>query len=129
MHIARFFVLAFWGALLFAVTMGLLPAPPQLPGEPSDKVQHILAFAVLTALAVAAYPQLRLIWIGVGLSLVGAAIELLQLIPSLNREGDLVDWLADCAAVVVVLLFARWWKILAGRRKPERLAPDPIQPH
>ena len=36
--------------------MAVLPHPPQLPGEPTDKIQHVLAFTVLTALACAAWP-------------------------------------------------------------------------
>ena len=47
--------LAFCGAVLFAMVMASLPQPPQIPGQPSDKVQHIFAFAVLTLLAVLAY--------------------------------------------------------------------------
>jgi hypothetical protein len=95
--------LAFWAALLFACVMALLPRPPQLPGNPSDKVQHILAFAVLTALALAAYPRTGWLKIGIGLAVVGAAIELAQLIPALGREGSWLDWAADCGAVAVVL--------------------------
>lgn len=45
----------FFGAVLFAVIMASLPQPPQVPGQPSDKVQHIMAFAVLTVLARLAY--------------------------------------------------------------------------
>jgi VanZ family protein len=75
-------------------------------------VQHILAFTVLTALAATAYPKARLVVIGVGLGLVGAAIEVLQMISSLNRDGSVVDWLADCGAIVFVLVLAvaarRW---------------------
>jgi hypothetical protein len=74
-------------------------------------VQHILAFTVLAALAVAAYPKARLLLIGVSLSVVGAAIELLQLIPSLHREGSFVDWFADCGAVALVLV------LVAGARR------------
>ncbi len=84
--------------------MALLPKPPRLPGDPSDKVQHILAFSVLTALALAAYPRASALAIGVGLALVGGLIELGQLIPALHRDGSWLDWAADCGAVAVVLL-------------------------
>jgi hypothetical protein len=99
----RFFVLAFWATLLFAVVMALLPRPPQLPGNPSDKVQHILAFAVLTALALIAYVRAHPATIGAGLIALGGFIELAQLIPALGREGSLLDLAADCGAVLVVL--------------------------
>jgi hypothetical protein len=99
----RILVLTFWAALLFALVMALLPRPPQLPGNPSDKVQHILAFAVLAGLALSAYSRAHPATIGAGLISLGALIELAQLIPALGREGSWLDFAADCGAVLVVL--------------------------
>jgi hypothetical protein len=99
--------LLFWAALIFAFVMAVLPHPPRLPGEPSDKVQHIIAFTTLAILGRIAFPKLidwRLI---AGLSLFGSVIEVVQLIPALNRDGDVIDWLADTAAVGTVLLLFR----------------------
>ena len=49
-------------ATLFALVMACIPQPPQLPGQPSDKLQHIVAFVVLTLLAQAVFlPSARLI--------------------------------------------------------------------
>ena len=100
----RLLRIGFWGASAFALVMALLPQPPQLPGEPSDKLQHILAFATLALLGRLAYPQTRLLVLATGLSAFGAAIELLQAIPALHRDAELADWAADTAAVVAVLL-------------------------
>lgn len=97
----------FWAAAIFALVMALLPQPPHLPGSPSDKVQHILAFSVLAALAVSAYPAVRLPRIGAVLSLFGASIEALQVIPQLHRDASGLDWLADTAAVAIVLSLLR----------------------
>ena len=102
----RLLTFAFWAALLLAFVMAVLPKPPQLPGEPSDKIQHILAFAVLAALAAAAYPRTGLNRILLLLSAFGALIELVQTIPALHRDGDWVDWVADTVAAAVVLLLA-----------------------
>lgn len=97
----------FWTAAAFALVMALLPKPPHVPGSPSDKVQHILAFSVLSALAASAYPGVRLLKTGAALSLFGASIEALQSIPQLHRDASVLDWAADTAAVVIVLgLFA-----------------------
>jgi VanZ family protein len=105
--------LLFWSASLFALVMALLPRPPELPGEPDDKVQHIIAFAVLACLARVAYRGANPLVLLGGLSLFGAVIELLQTIPILHRDGDAVDWLADTASAVLVLaafrLFGRRW--------------------
>ena len=99
----RLFRISFWGAAAFAFVMAVLPQPPQLPGHPSDKVQHILAFAVLAALARLAYRRTSLPAIGLALCGFGALIELVQMIPGLNRSAEWSDWLADTATAAVVL--------------------------
>lgn len=94
----------FWAAAIFAFVMAVLPHPPRIPGEPSDKIQHIVAFATLAALGSWAYtgtPPWKLL---VRLSLFGAAIEIIQMIPALKRDADVLDWLADTAAVLAVLV-------------------------
>jgi hypothetical protein len=97
----------FWIAVATALVMALIPHPPHLPGEPSDKVQHIAAFLTLGALGSFAYPKTNPLYLGAGLSLFGAAIEILQLIPALHRDGDPVDWLADTAAVALIMILLR----------------------
>ncbi len=42
--------LLFWIAMVFTVTMALLPKPPPVMGDMGDKYQHMLAFACLTFL-------------------------------------------------------------------------------
>jgi len=98
----------FWAAACFAFVMAVLPHPPQVPGEPNDKVQHITAFATLALLGSFAYPRTALLRLLAGLSLFGAFIEVVQAIPVLHRDTDVLDWLADTVAVVVMLLIVRW---------------------
>ena len=93
----------FWIAAAFSLLMALLPHPPEVPGEPNDKVEHIVAFATLTLLATFAYPRTALLRVFAGLSLFGALIELVQAIPALQRDSDVKDWVADTIAVAVVL--------------------------
>jgi len=100
----------FWAATAFAFVMAVLPHPPQVPGAPNDKVQHIVAFATLSVLGAFAYPRTALVKLLAGLSLFGAFIEVVQAIPALHRDSDVLDWLADTAAVTVVLLLVRWWR-------------------
>lgn len=100
----------FWAAACFAFVMAVLPHPPQLPGEPNDKVQHIIAFATLAGLGSFAYPVTSVVRLLIGLSLFGALIEVVQAIPALHRDSDVVDWIADTAAVLVVLMLVRWWR-------------------
>lgn len=99
---------AFWAAFCFTFVMAVLPHPPQVPGQPSDKVQHVAAFATLAFLGSLAYPAVRLRSLFVSLSLFGALIEIVQAIPALQRDSDVRDWLADTVAAAVVLLVVRW---------------------
>jgi VanZ family protein len=99
----RFCRFAFWAALIFAFVMAVLPKPPQLPGAPTDKIQHILAFVALTILATAGYPRLRPLMLVFALAGFGALIEIVQAIPALHRSSDVMDWLADIAAALITL--------------------------
>jgi hypothetical protein len=102
--------LLFWAAATFAFVMAVLPHPPELPGHPSDKIQHVTAFATLGALGVWAFPRSPTLKLIAGLSIFGAAIEIIQAIPALHRDSDILDWIADTIASAIVLLAIRWWK-------------------
>ncbi len=93
--------LLFWCAAAFALIMASQPA--SLTGHANDKLMHMAAFAVLALLAALAHPQLRLLGILVGLSAFGGLIELVQMIPALNRSAEWLDWTADTLAASVVL--------------------------
>ena len=112
--------LAFWVAAVFAVVMAVLPKPPETPIDRfGDKFAHILAFAVLAALATVAYGRQARWRIVERLCFLGAAIEVVQTIPALHRSPDVRDWIADTVAVLVVVL-------LAGRAVPARV-PKPAR--
>ena len=100
----------FWGAASFALVMAAVPRPPQVPGSPSDKVLHVIAFATLALLGAWAYHRVRPVILLIGLSCFGALIEAVQAIPALHRDSELTDWLADTAAAGIVLLGIAWWK-------------------
>ena len=93
---------AFCFAFMFAVTMALVPHPLSVPA--GDKYQHMAAFGTLTVLAAAGWPRTDLLRIGERLSFLGALIEVVQSIPALHRDCDIMDWLADTAIIVGVLL-------------------------
>lgn len=108
----------FWRLLLavtcvVVLTMALLPHPPEVPID-NDKYRHMLAFGTLTVLSVAAYPQTPLLRVGERLSFLGAMIEVVQSIPALHRDCDIMDWVADTAVIVGVLLVIA---LVRGRRR------------
>jgi len=119
----RFFLVAFWSALIFAFVMAVLPKPPALPGAPGDKVQHIIAFVVLTGLARLAYPRVRAVTLLIAFALFGALIELTQMVPALGRTAALDDWIADVVATMVVLAVLDPARHLLARRR-KRSAPE-----
>lgn len=90
-------------ALVFAVTMALLPHPPKVPIA-SDKYQHMLAFGTLTILSVLSFPKTPLLRVGERLSFLGAMIEVVQSFPALHRDCDIMDWVADTAVITGVLV-------------------------
>ena len=103
LEIARLWRVAFAASALLAVVMASLPQPPELPGQPSDKLLHIIAFATLTLMARLAYPRAKIWPIFIGLGALGAGIEFIQAIPALGRDASLTDWLADVLAISAVL--------------------------
>ena len=105
----QFLRLLFWAAVLVSMVMALIPHPPQLPGDPSDKVQHVVAFVTMGIFGSLAYPRLGTVRLIIALSLFGAFIELAQAIPVIHRDSDPLDWLADTIACVLAVFAVRWW--------------------
>lgn len=113
---AAFARIAFAVAAAFAGVMALLPKPPHLPTDQlGDKFHHILAFAVLAALALAAFPRASRWRLAERLSFFGALIEVGQSIPALHRDCDIRDWVADTLAIAVVMLAWSGWEALRRR--------------
>lgn len=109
----------FWAAAIFAFVMAVLPHPPEVPGAPSDKIQHMVAFATLGLLGAWAYASGSLPRLLAALSLFGALIEVVQAIPALHRDSDVKDWIADTVAAAIVLLAAHWRRVRARREVRE----------
>ncbi len=106
-RVIRLALVLFWLAAVFAVVMAAVPKPPETPIDRfGDKIAHIVAFAVLAALAMVAYGREARWKIAERLCFLGAAIEVIQTIPALHRSPDVRDWIADTVAVLVVVLLA-----------------------
>ena len=96
----------FWAALLFAYAVAVMPQADAPRIASSDKVEHMIAFLTLSLLGKIAYPRIPAVKVGLLLAGLGAMIEVTQMIPALHRDGNLADWLADCAAILVGLVVA-----------------------
>lgn len=100
------FLIALIAATIFALYMALSPHPA-VTVEVYDKWQHMTAFGTLTLLSVLAFPHASLMRIGERLSFLGAMIEVVQSIPALHRDCDIMDWVADTAIIIGVLVVVR----------------------
>lgn len=109
---------AFFGAALIALVLALLPQPPYVPTESfGDKINHMIGFATLAGLAALAWPQSPPLQRIERLSFFGAFIEVAQSIPVLGRDCEILDWVADTVAVIVVtgLIVLLRRRVAAGR--------------
>lgn len=94
----------FWGALIIASLLALVPLPelPPLTFSLSDKAQHALVFTVLWCLGAASYPDRRR-QLAVALLCYGGAIEAAQALTP-TRQAEWADWLADAIGIAL-----GWW--------------------
>lgn len=106
-RLSPFLKTLFWAAFLFAYAMAVIPSQQAVSLSPSDKVNHMIAFATLALLAGLAWPGLAWWKIAFGLVAFGALIEVTQAIPALHRDASWLDLVADAAALLVGILVAR----------------------
>ena len=111
----------FWLATLAMVVLTLVPGqylPDKGPFNFWDKAQHALAFAVITALGLLAWPEQarRLQMLG-ALLLLGGAIEVAQHLTGW-RHGEWADWAADAVGVAIAAALGLLGQRAAGRPRP-----------
>lgn len=96
---------ALWGlAVLFVIVVCLIPPPPIPVPENGDKVEHFLAYFILSGSAVQLFRQGRpLLWVGLGLVLMGIGIEFAQGALTRDRMADPMDALANTVGVLAGL--------------------------
>ena len=96
-----------WLAVVVVVVLSLTPpAPIELPRH-GDKVEHLLAYALLAAGAVQVFRRgFPLLVAGVGLVLLGIALEFAQGAFTATRMADPADAMANAAGVALGLLTA-----------------------
>ncbi|WP_205412175.1 teicoplanin resistance protein VanZ [Sphingomonas crusticola] len=129
----RLFVLAFWAAVIFAYVSAVLPAAEAPHISMWDKLNHMAAFFTITFLARAAYPRLAVLPLFALLAGFGAFIELSQAVPFIHRDAEWDDWFADIVAILVGLVLAWPFAVLANRRRARRAsaaqeAPPALDP-
>ena len=91
--------ICFYAAVAAALAIAL--APTSSSGLAiNDKVEHFSGFLLLTWLGIGAFGRGRILTLSLGLLAFGAAIEILQMLPFIGRDGELFDWIADTFGVL-----------------------------
>lgn len=98
MHVMQ---LLFACCIIFTSAMAFVPIT-EIPNAFNlwDKVQHALAFTVLTIAGNLAYPR-RMKLVYIGLILYGVAIEVIQSTLTSTRFGEVSDLFADGVGVAI----------------------------
>lgn len=98
---------SFFAATIGILFLALFPVEVRVVGgHLSDKVNHALAFLVLTILGFLAFPGTKKWYLAGALIVFGLMIELIQMIPFLNRQAELTDLIANIAGVGAAWLVA-----------------------
>ena len=96
-----------WLAVLVVVVLSLVPPPPMELPRHGDKVEHLLAYALLAAAAVQVWrPGRPLLLAGLGLVLMGVLLEFAQGGLTATRQADPFDALANTVGVLLGLATA-----------------------
>lgn len=89
----------FWCALAAGLLWALLPIDHLM----WDKAEHFLSFYTLTVLGMIAFPKRSALGIGIWLSALGAAIEIVQGTPLIHRDCEFWDWGAETIGILTAL--------------------------
>lgn len=114
------FVIAFWLCIAGAYVFAILPGKDAPSAFAWDKMNHMLAFFVVTVLGRLAYPRASVPLIAVAMAAFGGFIELSQAVPFIHRDAQWADWFADCIATAIGLVVVWPLAKLADRRRAQR---------
>lgn len=94
-------------AIVIVVVLSLIPTPQLALPSGSDKIEHVLAYFVLAASAVQLFAtRAALLRVGLGLVVMGIALELAQDTLTSYRMMDAADALANALGVAIGLVTA-----------------------
>jgi VanZ family protein len=106
----RLWLVTGWLLIVFSAIASIVPAHdlPKMPGI-SDKVEHIVGYALLALWFAGIYPRSRYAMIALGLFVMGVAMEGLQGVTRLGRQADVWDVVANSLGIATGLLLALLW--------------------
>ena len=101
-----------WTFIVCAVIASLLPVQQLPPTGMSDKLEHTLAYTLLTVWFTGVYPRSSYARVGLGMLALGVAIEIAQGAMPFGRQTDFRDVIANSLGIVLGLVVA--WIGLGG---------------
>lgn len=115
------FIITF-GLGFLSIVLASLASPDVIKNsvQYSDKLIHFCVYLVISFLALGAFPKQKLIFIFLGLSFAGIAIELLQASMGLGRTASIGDIAANCLGIAAPIFI---WMIISARLKPTNHGP------
>src|SRR5688572_14964867 len=100
----RFWLGLWWTAIVLGVVVSLVPPPPIDVPRGSDKLVHLFSYGALAASAVQLFAyRSALLRAGIGLVLLGVALEFAQYALTSTRMFDVYDMLANAFGVLLGL--------------------------
>ena len=87
-------------SLVAVVALALSPAEHSAP-QLGDKLQHVMAFVVMTILAHLSYRRSRTWLVAGSMFLLGLAIEMAQAVPFIGRQSDPLDLMANGLGIAI----------------------------
>ena len=97
----------FWLLLGVILAISIMPSEDAPTVFTNDKLNHILAFFVLSFMARLLWPRVNSAILFSMLAVFGGSIEILQLVLETGRDADWMDFAADVLAIIFGLLSAQ----------------------
>lgn len=95
-----------WVFIVCAIITSLLPVQKLPPTGMSDKLEHTIAYSLLTVWFTGVYPRSSYVRIGLAMLALGIAIEFAQGAMPFGRQMDFRDVIANSAGIAVGLVIA-----------------------
>ncbi|POB03566.1 VanZ family protein [Halopseudomonas oceani] len=111
------FKLAFFALLALGLYLGMSPSPPPTAYSWQASGYHAGGIFALTVLSFAAFPHWRWWFRAIFMTLVGAAVELVQSLHP-TRSPDWGDIMANSCGLLVGLLLIACYTLLIRRQRP-----------
>lgn len=97
----------FWIVAVVVLGVAMIPGNTGLPALLGwDKLNHLMAFFVLTVFARLGWPNLSKTWLLLMLLSYGVAVEILQTLPLVGRSADIMDVVANAIGLGLGFLVA-----------------------